>query len=324
MFAPIDLNESAKNSLRDAIKADVMAILNEKDVEISEGEGKKLLTPEEAKKLFDKLASDEKIKDKGVASKTGEIAVVKITTDDDVGTTVKTIIPTVGKDLKPQSNDEAKNEVKAAGEYIIKNVGRPEVWKVDAKTFGKKYKAVEGKKEDEFDIYVPKGNPMNFVFVSDEYYDEFGDGEHIDIHNKWDWDAHLVKGSYYLLQDTKDKDDIYGIEKKAFEDTYNDVKKGVLKECEEVVNESNPCELGGGKPASNGGDAVKVPKTSNAKAVKGGSPAETAGDEEAFQDGGDNGDAAAVEEDEKDGEKTEKKAGTKEEKKSEKTDSSEE
>lgn len=100
------------------------------------------------------------------------------------------------------------------GNPIIDSNGHDNRWIIDNETFNKKY---ESDVKDSL-LYKPKGGVQKFVQIKDNI-----------ILNQWGSDMKIAKGGYINITN---KDDLYGISKRDFEDTYkivNNIQKNSPK-----------------------------------------------------------------------------------------------
>lgn len=128
--------------------------------------------------------------------------------DDEVGT----ILTTYKKD--PSVYDTNDNNIEVSkplerGQYIVNNLAKPwQKYAVDAKTFNKKYSA----SETDPNLYIPKGEDM----IASK---PLRRGVRFKPKNWGGYEASVDKGGR-MMQSTKDKSDIYPIQKSDFEGTY--------------------------------------------------------------------------------------------------------
>ena len=101
-------------------------------------------------------------------------------------------------------HEETRNTVKAEGDMVAKNPNGEE-YIIDAKTFAKKYEVDPANPKQ----YRPKGGAQEFLFLQEDVQFTAPWGEEMDI-----------KAGGVLNVTGRDSGDIYGIQRKEFNQTY--------------------------------------------------------------------------------------------------------
>lgn len=138
-----------------------------------------------------------------VIAKRGAIGenVISFSTDSN-GNAIQEKVGVVGKDKETGEVDWILTKADSEGNAIVDDNGNLNQWIVDNKTFTKKYEV----QVDESHIYKPKGGKQIFVQINDNI-----------ILNQWGSDMKIAKGGFINITRI---DDMYGISKRDFYDTY--------------------------------------------------------------------------------------------------------
>jgi len=119
-----------------------------------------------------------------------------------------------GETIKTVASDGVNETINTAkkGSYVVNNVGNDKnQWIIEGNTFAKKYEL------DRPGVYRPKGGPMNATKLNQD----------VKFKAPWGEEMKIKKGGY-LLQDPKNKSDIYGISGEDFKKTYKFNNKPTL------------------------------------------------------------------------------------------------
>lgn len=133
---------------------------------------------------------------------------------DTQGNEIQEKVAQVQTDSQTNQPDWIVTKVDAQGNIVIDNNGHLNQWIMKDTTFKKKY---EVDTENPI-LYRPKGGPQVFVQITDNI-----------ILNQWGSDMQIAAGGYINITNV---DDMYGISKRDFEDTYkftDELSKNNLK-----------------------------------------------------------------------------------------------
>ena len=103
-------------------------------------------------------------------------------------------------------------KVDANGEIIVDEYGNKNQWIIDDSTFKRKYEI----DPENPGLYKPVGGPQIFVEIQDNITLE-----------QWGSEMNIEKGGYINITNP---DDMYGISKRDFEDTYSFVSESISKQ----------------------------------------------------------------------------------------------
>lgn len=121
---------------------------------------------------------------------------------DENGKEIIEKISEVKEDPATKETEWVVTKADMEGNVIIDNNGHTNDWIIENSTFKKKYE-VDPNNEG---LYKPKGGIQVFVQISDNI-----------ILNQWGSDMKIAKGGYINITNP---DDMYGISKRDFDDTY--------------------------------------------------------------------------------------------------------
>lgn len=128
---------------------------------------------------------------------------------DDEGNPIVEKIDTVKKDEKTGKPGMVVTKADDYGNPIIDENGNANTWIIDDSTFIKKYELTEGT----IDFYRPIGGSQIFVEIPED----------IRLF-QWGGFMNIAKGGYINITNA---DDMYGISKRDFEDTYRRISSSV-------------------------------------------------------------------------------------------------
>ena len=112
----------------------------------------------------------------------------------------------VVKTILANGTEETEGRIAEEGDFVVKNLAGPEQWIMKPNVLAKKY--VE---TDKPGIFKPKGGPMLAAELQESI--EFKPP-------MWGGDVQRINAGGFLLMDPTNNDDIYGIGREEFFDTY--------------------------------------------------------------------------------------------------------
>lgn len=160
---------------------------------VKEGLEKGLLTPLQAEKFAKIIAKQ---------SKGGE-TVISYSVDKDGN-------PIIEKEAITKEGDYIATKASEDGKEVLDQHNNLNQWIIDEETFNKKYEMKKG------NVFKPKGSKQLFVEIPNPI-----------ILNQWGSDMKIDAGGYINITNAED---MYGISKRDFEDTYKVVSKKQKKE----------------------------------------------------------------------------------------------
>ncbi len=158
---------------------------------VKEGIEKGIMTPIQAEKFARIIAR------KGIV---GE-EVISWSVDEN-GNEIKEKVDQVKLDENTNNPGWVVTKADENGNVIVDNNGHKNEWIIDDTTFNKKYEV----SEESIGLFKPKGGVQVFVEIPDNI-----------ILNQWGSDMQIAKGGYINITNV---DDMYGISKRDFDDTY--------------------------------------------------------------------------------------------------------